>query len=277
MKYSKLTYDLNGSAYQPKQLAVPTDSTYAIGVEFIKDGTRINGEVDNYKLIDGENEISATTTLNGMGIFELTSTSDVNDDKTFSVKYHSEKQPDFDVVLSTAGSSTGWMVVFNSYVALSDLTDIDDFNPNNIKVGANKATEEKAIEALADMSLISQFAASANGKTYPVVFNNSSMTDANAKYQYGMSDTGNVGWVEYSQSKYGQYIHDSDFVDVSIQDMIDDGCLYMRFAIAQTVTPLYTAVRYGEYELVGAKFDGLQINQVDDGNREIDIVGGVER
>lgn len=269
MKYSKLTYDLNGSTYQPKQLAVPTDSTYAIGVEFIKDGTRINGEVENYKLIDGENEISATTTLNDIGIFELTSTSDANDDKSYCVQYHSEKQPAYDVVLS--GEQSGELLVsFNAYAALSDLVGIvTDFDANNLKIGTSVNSEEEAISSLKQILNYRYFAPPNTSRIYPTVYVGNSFTNSNLKYQWGMSESGKTGWVEYSQSKYGQMIQDSDFVDMTLQDMIDAGCTNMKFWGGYPEPKIFVAIRYGEYEVIDAKFDGLQINQVEDGNREI--------
>lgn len=266
MKYSKLTYDLNGSAYQPRQLAVPTDSTYAIGIELVKDGNRVKGEADNYKLVDGDVEISATTTLNDMGIFELTSTSNVDDDKTYTVKYH-QAQP-----IDLSGSIT--VGEFEKDYCREPLSVLVGMYDNEVKYDELLIAPKSKTETLT-------YRQSSYYTFYPnsiivagsVVATVSNKDFDKIKYFFGKSDaSGKIGWVKYDSSKAGTYVTDDDIIDLTFQDMIDDGAIYLYwdehtgFIGSET---FYFGIKYGKEE--NYSFNNLQINQVDDGNREYHI------
>lgn len=267
MNYTKLTYDLNGSAYQPKQINVPTDSTYAIGVEFVKEGERLNGEAENYKLIDGDTEISATTTLNGIGIFELSSSSDVDDDKSYIVNY---KQEPFELI----GEETVGEFV-NGYCAcpLSDL--VDKYN------GVVKFEDMQiAIGSKTTLSYIAPVVI----KYYPnslqnrIVFASSSpdFNLNNIKYVLGTSQSYKHGWVAHDTSKATQFYTDADLQDITFQDMIDAGATYLvwgRFTgVVGTETYKY-AIKYGK--TVDYRCNGIIVNQTEDGKREINSLGNL--
>lgn len=272
MKYSKLSYDLNGSAYQPRQLAVPTDSTYAIGIELVKDGNRVKGEADNYKLVDGDVEISATTTLNGMGIFELTSTSNVDDDKTYTVKYHQAQPVDVKDSITVDSFETDYL-----RVALSTLVGLYDGSVKYDDVLIAPAAQ--TVEGLS-------YRQPTVYKYYPntgivggaLIATTDNKKTNTLKYFMGKSnDSEKTGWVKYDSSKAGAYVTDNDIIDLTFQDMIDDGAIYIYwgdYTGLMNDETRYFGIKYGKEE--NYSFAGLQINQIDDGEREIDTVGGVK-
>lgn len=88
MKLYKNTYDLNdGGSYQPKQMNVSTDSKYAIGVKFIKDGAPVEIAKEDVTLKHGEETIEASDVYHNYAVFEMEATSDERDDKKYKVEY----------------------------------------------------------------------------------------------------------------------------------------------------------------------------------------------
>lgn len=91
MNYTKLTYDLNGSNYQPKNIDFPTDSEWAIGIELIgENGERVELEDGDVKLVVNGEELQASKIYENIAIFQGQTSSCTFDDKAIDVKYKND-------------------------------------------------------------------------------------------------------------------------------------------------------------------------------------------
>lgn len=91
MNYTKLTYDLNGSNYQPRNLELPTDSEWAIGIELIgENGERVELKDGDVKIVVNGEELQASKIYENIAIFQGRTSSCTWDDKAIDVKYKDE-------------------------------------------------------------------------------------------------------------------------------------------------------------------------------------------
>ncbi len=103
MKLYKTTFDYNESSSALKEITIPTNIKYQLGVKVTKDGTRLDGDVT---LNDGTDNIQPTKVDEGYAIFDLECGDDAKADKTFAVKFNKagyEKK----VVVSSPSTDTG--------------------------------------------------------------------------------------------------------------------------------------------------------------------------